>query len=510
MSLPRFSLFARREFAVPPAAAPVGETATRQTVLGQRGFINWLPNPDPVLKTKGLDISAYRELQSEPALAGGIASRRAALLAMDWGFNRGKSKSRTSKLVEEHFKNTIDMHGALSEFFEGAMYGYHVSEVVSNHFGNVWLPERITGKPQEWFHFDEQNRLRLKTRNALSGELVEDRRFVLARKEASFANPYGIGDLSRCFWRVIFIRNGYHFWVQFSERYGMPWTVGKLPRGLDSKEYDKLQDMLETMVNDAIAVVPNDADIDLKTVNQTGSVDAYQKLVRECKGDISTIMRGHEGATNSTAGKLGGDDTANRVMDEIRDGDARMVCATMNQIIRWIYQVNWPNEKDIPVFEMWPKTNVDKNLADRDGVLATQIGVKFTKDYIAEEYGIAPEHFEIAEPAKEDVEPVAKPGKGAKPGAAFARVKKLEPPDDPVEAAVASIPATELQEYMEELLKPALDLLMKGGSEEAMRKRLVEAYPLMDDDAIETLLTKCIFIADIVAEAEAAANPDKA
>ncbi len=499
---------------VPVQAVPVigGEIATRARAMGEyAGWMNQLPNPDPILKARGIDISKYRELLSDGSLSGAVKSRKSALQSMEWGLNRAKSKSRKARLVEDHLK-TLDHHRLRSQMFEASLFGYVPIEICKWEVINgVRLPTRIEQKPQEWFAFDNQNRLLFKSKDNWQGEVVPDYQFLCPTNDASYANPYGIGDLSRCFWPSIFKRNGYSFWVTFGERYGMPWVIGKLPRGLDPKEYDALNDRLASMVQDAVAVVPTDADVNLlEAGGKSGSVDVYSRLVEFCKAEMSVVMRGHEGATNSTAGKLGGSDTATKVMDEIRDGDARMCEAAYNQLVRWIYKLNWPSETDIPTFDIWEKKDVDQELATRDATLTEKLGVKFKKVYISEAYDLPQDQFDIEEP-KPTAPPAENPAAKPEPGAAvppkvvvkkkFALPVTFAQQSDAamaLEDAVNSIPAEELQSMMDKLLKPVWKLLQKGTTAEEIQKALVEAYPLMDDDQILTLMTQPIFVADIV------------
>lgn len=67
----------------------------------------------------------------------------------------------------------------------------------------------VIGKPGEWFTFDRQAQLRFRSRDQpLHGEELESRKFLLARQEASYANPYGFADLPMCFWPTVFKRGG--------------------------------------------------------------------------------------------------------------------------------------------------------------------------------------------------------------------------------------------------------------------------------------------------------------
>ena len=79
------------------------------------------------------------------------------------------------------------------------------------------LPVAVVGKPQEWFVFDEENRLMLRTKDNRNGDLVPEKKFLLATQQADYMNPYGRADLAMCFWAATFKKGGFKFWLEFME-----------------------------------------------------------------------------------------------------------------------------------------------------------------------------------------------------------------------------------------------------------------------------------------------------
>ena len=81
------------------------EIATRQRSIDFYSLGMYLPNPDPVLKKMGKDIVVYNELLSDGHLGGCVTSREAGVKSLEWEIDRGKSKSRQAKLIDDLFKN---------------------------------------------------------------------------------------------------------------------------------------------------------------------------------------------------------------------------------------------------------------------------------------------------------------------------------------------------------------------------------------------------------------------
>lgn len=496
---------AYKEMTVPMAGGNplTSEIATRQRSIDFFTMGFFLPNPDPVLKAMGKDVQVYTDLKADGYLSGCLLSRKSATLKQEWGIDRGKSKSRQARAIEDALKR-LDMHRIISEMLDGAGFGYAPMEVIWETRDNLWLPKDIVGKPQRWFVYDEHNELKMRTKQNWNGEPLPDWRFLVARKEPTYDNPYGVADLSRCFWPVVFKRNGLAFWAKFSEKYGMPYFVGKLKRGLEQPEYDKLRDTLDAMVQDAIAVIPDDGSVEILSQGaNSSSADNYEKFIQTCKKEISVVNLGHEGAVQSTPGRLGGENVAEKVMDSIVTTDTKMVETQINLLIDWIFNLNF-GEGSRPTFSMWEPEEVDKDLADRDKILSDQ-GVRFKKSYYAKAYSLEEEDFDVAEP-KPIPDPNAPPPPASAVPPAFAdKTKPVTPsaetqtfPDQAaLDEAIAQVDPDAMQGMMEELLKPVLSLIQNGTDADTVMAKLAECYPMMDETALKEILAKAFFVSEI-------------
>ncbi|XLM22157.1 DUF935 domain-containing protein, partial [Chromobacterium piscinae] len=213
-----------------PSSSLSSQIATRSRSIDFYGLGMYLPNPDPVLKALGKDIKVYRELRSDAHIGGCIRRRKAAVKALEWGVDRDKAKSRIAKSVAYIFDD-LNLSRIIGEMLDAMLYGYQPMEIMWGKVGSYLVPVDIVGKPADWFVYDEDNQLRLRTKQApLKGAELPERKFLVPRQDASYDNPYGFPDLSMCFWPTTFKKGGLKFWVQFTEKYGSPWLVGKHPR----------------------------------------------------------------------------------------------------------------------------------------------------------------------------------------------------------------------------------------------------------------------------------------
>lgn len=355
------------------------QIATRDRSMDMSfGFI--LPNPDPILKRQGKDIAVYRDMRSRASVGGPIRRRKAAVKALEWRVERGKASARVTRLANDVLA-TYDMDRLINEITNAVLFGYQPLELVWGPFNGVAAPLQVIGKPQEWFFFDNAAQLRFRSRQQpLQGEELEPRKFLLARQEASYENPYGFADLSMCFWADTFMRGGLKFWVTFTEKYGTPWLVGKQPSGTPGSEVNNLLDKLEAMVQDAVAAIPDDSSIDiLESGDKGASADLYERLLMYCRSEINIALLGQNQSTESNSNRASA--TAGlEVAKTIRDGDAALVMATMNQLLRWLTDLHDGEQAPAPTFVLFEEEDVNTQQAVRDETL-TKAGVKFTKEY---------------------------------------------------------------------------------------------------------------------------------
>ena len=476
------------------------EIATRDKSIDFYNLGMSLPNPDPVLKKMGKDIQVYNELLVDARVGSGVMKRKAGTLCLNWSIDRGKSPSRQSKIIAKAFKK-LSIYRILSEILNAPLFGNQVLEIKWATVDGLWMPIDVVGKPQSWFVFDTDNKLRMLTKTNMNpGELMPSINFLVAAHDATYENPYGFPLLSRCFWPVTFKKGGYKFWVTFLEKYGMPFLWGKLPRGLDKKEYEDLYGMLEKMVQDAVAVTPDDASISMveNKGSGSGSSDLFEKLMKYSDSQVSEAITGVTLTTDiGSSGSRAAAETHKDVADEIVWGDKHLCEQTMNTLIARICEFNFgPGE--VPTFSLWRDEDVDTAQAERDGTLSEKCGVEFSPQYFQREYG-----FEDG-----DIVSVRKPQTAGDQSSAAVQfseapvginktISKQFPDQQAIDDAINSIPPEELQKQMEGMLKPIIDLINKGEDHNAVMEQLVTAYPDMDTTSLQEMLARAIFVCEV-------------
>ena len=487
-----------------------GQVATRVNALDYSFLGLLLPNPDPILKATGKDIKTYRDIARDSHVGACIRRRKSAVKALQWGVDRGQTPSRVAKAVGDMLA-ALDMERIIGNILEAALYGYAPMEIdwqagangpSSGPFSGTW-PADLVALPPEWFCFDADNNLRFKTRQApVYGELLPGRKFLLPRQDATYQNPYGLGDLALCYWPTIFKKGGMKFWLNFAEKFGGTFLLGKLPRGADPAERTKLLGELDDIIQNGVAVIPDDGSVaPLESGSKTGSSDLYEKLVLHCRGEISIVLTGTNQTVEASANKA----SAHAGMDvagDLRDADAEIVSAAINELIRWTVALNWPGAV-APTFSLWDQTAKDELQATRDKN-NFDAGARYTKSYWVRNYGYLDTDLTEAGPA---APPSAGPA-GKATAVAFAAAVAAaaaagdEPPaptapDQAVLAGAAAPAWANMVDQVRALVDQAPDLA-------TLQDRMVQAYGSLPTDELVKLMAAAFALAELKGMAAAA------
>jgi len=388
-----------------------GQIATRQRSIDWYDTLgSTLPNPDPVLKNLGKDISEYTKLLSDPRVQAAVTSRKAGTSSREWDITVDDVVPAQYEIVKGIFA-TMNVNRVIKEILDSVLFGYKPLEVMWQKQGDLVIPGRVVGKPPDWFRYDDENALRFLTKtDMINGEVVPDRKFLVSSNDASYANPYGTPILAACYWPVKFRHNGYRFWTVFLEKYGMPWITAKAPQGAKQTRINEIATMLENMVQDSIAVVPEDYKIEMLENKHGDTAASYDQYLQATSTEISIAILGTNLTTEVKGGSFAAAKSHMEVRSDIVNSDVRIVEDTMNELIKWIYEINWGPDQVLPKFYMFKSAEVDLEKAERDAILTDKVGVRFTSEYVQRAYDLKEgEDFTMGEPTGSTVDPIDRP-----------------------------------------------------------------------------------------------------
>lgn len=457
------------------------EIATRKRSLNFYSLSSYLPDPDSVLRKQGKDIRVYKDLLCDSHVFACVLSRKSGVLSLEWEIKNGTDKTELTEKLENLLKK-LDIYRLINDILDCTMFGFQPIEIIWGKVENLILPIELKAKPPEWFCFDDDNQLKFRTKEHYYGEELPPKKFLCPQSNPSYENPYGERTLSRVFWPATFKKGGMKFWVIFTEKYGIPHLVGKHPRGASKEETDNLADLLEDMVQDAVAVIPDDSSVEIQEANKSSSAEIFEKLIDKMNAEISKAILGQTLTTEiGTNGSYAASNTHFAVRQDIIDSDKKLVEKTINQLIQWICDINFANQ-DVPVFEMYQEEDVDLTLAQRDKIIS-ECGVKFTKEYFIKTFGYEDEDFEIVETPK--------------PDSNFSQFKEEEKIEGQVQIdeLFKFLSETELSIQAQKMLNPLISILESCESFEEAKELLADKN--LKIKQFEQSLQKALFLCEL-------------
>lgn len=446
---------------------------------------SFLANPDKVLRKAGKDISAYHEIKSDSHVKACIRSRKAGAKSMLWDIDRGKAKSKHAQFIKHIFQQ-LPVFSIIDDILEAPLFGYKPLEVYwkkeTAGSREAVIPTAVKGKPIEWFYFGENGELLFRSRQCWQGEPVPPKKFLVPRQEPTDNNPYGFPDLSLCFWYYTFKKGGLRFWLQFIEKYGMPFVIGKQPRGTDEAESDALLEALDQMIQDAVAVIPDDSSVELMESAKTSSSAVYKEFLYFLNAEVSKAILGQ---TLTTEIQDKGTYSAAKVHLEVRDdiimADVKLVEETFNQLIEWIIELNFGYVPDVPKFIMYREHDIDLDLAQRDQII-TNMGYQFSLDYMNKAYFLSDGDIAVREQPQFP---------------SFS--ESVSAPKNAIEQLDEVLTDEQMQAYLHQVISPVIAMIDRGSDYVEIQNALAKQFPKMNDKDFREFFEKALFVAQTMA-----------
>lgn len=350
-----------------------------------------LPNPDKILAKTGKTIEAYREVKNDPHVWSCIQSRKSGILSLETTIVAGDAGERLLNEVQK-MMSQLDLTSLMRDILEAPLFGFQALEIVWEANGGAFsrmFPRRVESKPHEAFFFDVKGNLRIRQEGGKDIPRPEYK-FLLARYEHSFLNPYGEPLLGKCYWPVTFKEGGMRFWVNFMERYGMPLLLGQYKRGATYEEAQKLANDLANMTEDTVIVTPSDITLTMYEAMRTSSVDLYSDLIKVCNAEISKALLSQTLTTELDMGSYAAAETHFKIRKEVIQSDIRIVEQVINELIRYFVEINYGKSPQ-PEFKIVFNNAENEQMVDRDVRLTQSGSVKFSKSYWMRNYGFKEE-----------------------------------------------------------------------------------------------------------------------
>lgn len=441
-------------------------------------------------------------LQSE------LGKRRAALLTVDWQIkpprNATPAEQRDAEMLQEILEDATWLDDCIFDASDAILKGFSAQEIEwePGLVGGLKLIKSVHWRDPAWFMTPtfERNNLRLRdgTENGLELQPFGWIKHVSKAKTGYLSR---IGLVRTLIWPFIYKNYSARDFAEFLEIYGLPVRLGKYPEGATPNEKNTLLRAVMSIGHNAGGIIPRGMEIEFQRAAEGDSV-AFMAMIEWAEKSMSKAILGGtltsqaDGATSTNA--LG--NVHNDVRIELRNSDLKRLGATLSRdLVYPLYALNCKSFNDA---RRIPRLEFDISEAEDISTFAdglnklVDIGFKIPAQWAHEKMQIpvAAEGEEILSRAKPDPDNINK--SAVLSAGDPIKINTIHrDPDDMIDELEPT--AEEYESVIDPILKPIVEALRKGGYEYA-QTRITELYQDLNDEALEQMLTRAIFVSDLI------------
>ncbi|WP_261948955.1 DUF935 domain-containing protein [Paenibacillus melissococcoides] len=445
-----------------------------------------------------------------------LQTRKNAVTGLDFEvipFSDDEWDKQIAEFVKEQIDGLENFEDIMMDLLDAIGKGISVSEIIWGYDDGFTVVEDIKWRHPKRLLWDNQDTLKVVTRDNPSGIPLPENKFVIHRYKARSGHPSRAGVLRVVAWMYLFKNYDLKDWVSFCEVFGMPLRLGKYDPSASDDDKAALMRALVQIGTDAAGIIPDGTEIEFKEAAKTTSINVYESLARYCDEQISKAVLGQTLTSDSGGGSFAQSKTHNEVRHDLTVADCKALAATLRRdLIRPLVYFNYGESRRIPHLRFDCEEAGDlKETADIYGKLI-DMGLKIPTSHLYKKFSVPkPENGEeVAAPLShsapmpfKDKTLVAVANKGNRPGVTQGSVDQL------ADAAIQNSKG-----IFGKIFAPVLKILDTANSLEEVKAKLEderfagELYQQMDIEDLDELLHKAMFYADLMGRVEEHARMD--
>ncbi|MBG9567449.1 DUF935 domain-containing protein [Brevibacillus agri] len=454
-------------------------------------------------------MELFEEMEEkDPHLFSQLQTRKNAVTGLDFEiipFSDDARDKEIAEFVRQEIEALEDIEDVFMDLLDAIGKGIAFSEIIWDYEdGRVSIAD-IKRRHQKKFFWDNNDVLKVRTAQFPQGIELPENKFIIHRYKARSGHPSRAGVLRVVAWMYLFKNYDLKDWVSFCEVFGMPLRLGKYNPSASEEDKRALMQALIQIGTDAAGIIPEGTEIDFKESNKATSINVYESLARYCDEQISKAVLGQTLTSDSGGGSYAQSKTHNEVRHDLTVADCKALAATLRRdLVRPLVYFNYGESHRIPYIRFDSEEAGDLTAAaDIYAKLIRDIGLKIPTSHLYKKFSI---------PKPEAGEEVAAPPSPSAPlplkadpsllVAHKANDDKLgtqENVDRLVDAAIR-----QSGRMFADIFAPVLKLLDKTDNLEELKAKLSdeefvsELYGQMDNAALDDLLQKSLFYADLL------------
>jgi phage gp29-like protein len=187
-------------------------------------------------------------------------------------------------------------------------------------------------------------------------------------------------------------------WVNYSEKFGMPFLHGKTTAGYLTQEWNDFAECLRVFASDGAAVTNTACEIEPITAGNPGNMPQPELCDRMDRaiarlwkgGDLSTMSRAGGGsASGSSSGGVGASNQHENE-DDLAKADAERISETLQFYVdSWVIRYKFGADKPLAKFTLLPKESIDTDGLIKKYQFLMGVGVPVAIQDLVEIFGVS-------------------------------------------------------------------------------------------------------------------------
>ena len=285
--------------------------------------------------------------------------------------------------------NTGTLQESLFDILDAIGKGFSVTEILWDCSEKAWVPRALAWRDPRWFQFDRADGVTPLLRGE-SGELsaLAPAKFIHHRHKSKSGLPIRGGLARAVAWAYLFKNFDIKSWVIFAEVYGHPLRLGKYDGAATAQDKETLLRAVRNIGQDHAAIVPDSMAIDFIEAKGAGHIDVYERLAEYLDRQISKLVLGQTGTTD-TGSRVGTADAHERVREDIELSDAVQLSATLNRdLIRPLVMFNRGERKRYPTLRIRRPNQEDIDSLVNNVVKLVPLGLRVEASVMRDKLGL--------------------------------------------------------------------------------------------------------------------------
>lgn len=290
------------------------------------------------------DLTAQHELfadmeEKDGHLFSEMQKRRMAVQQLDWSIvppkNATAEEKKQAEFVAEMLESMEDFGDVLFDMTDAVGHGFAAQEMTWGRVDGVQMPVKIEHRPQGWFKLAlnpdiSRNELRLRD-NTADGEALWPFGWIVHQHRARSGYIARSGLFRVLTWPFLFKNYAVRDLAEFLEIYGLPLRLGTYHSTATEADKATLLRAVVGIGHNAAGIIPQGMAIDFKDA-ATGDNKTFDAMISLMERTMSKAILG--GTLTSGEGEHGTQALGkvhNEVRTELRNSDAKQLCATLKR-----------------------------------------------------------------------------------------------------------------------------------------------------------------------------------